>query len=227
MKIDYLNHMGDDLTVVNAARVSFDKESDWERVTTAWESTNEILDTVLSERDTKLISYLARNNHWTPFGHPTITLRETVPIWIARQRMRSNVGFVYNEVSRRYVDDEPQFYTPVLYARVENLKQGSADVEVADALALRTEMERHWETSRLLYNKLLAAGVAPEQSRAVLPVSHYTSYYVTGSLAAWARIFKLRIGNHASKEMQWMAQEWGKIIEPLFPVSWRALNVES
>ena len=108
MKAEYINHMGDDLTVVNAARVSFDKESDWEfNGLYGAEGKGE-----LSEKDQKLIKYLASHNHWTPYSHVMITMRETVPIFVSRQRFKHMVGFTYNEVSRRYVDDEPEFYIP-------------------------------------------------------------------------------------------------------------------
>lgn len=206
MKAEYVDHMGTDLTVVNAARVSFDKQHEY-----------------FDMADERLVKYLGRNGHWTPFGHPTITIRETVPIWIARQRMRSNVGFVYNEVSRRYVDDTPEFYTPKWYARVPNLKQGSAEHEVEDASYCTTEFAYAIAVCWRIYEELLKEGVAPEQARAVLPLATYTSYYVTGSLAAWARVYLLRIDPHASKEMQEMARQWSQIIEPLFPFSWRAL----
>lgn len=116
MKAEYVNHMGDDLTVVNAARVSFDKESTWK-----------ICESVLHDADHKLISYLAKHNHWTPFSHCMITMREKVPIFVARERFRHTVGFSYNEVSRRYVDDEPEFYHPEVWRSrpVGNVKQGS------------------------------------------------------------------------------------------------------
>lgn len=210
MHAKYIDHMGDDLMVVNAARVSFDKRHEYFDAT-----------------DERLINYLARHNHWTPFGHPTITIEETVPIWIARQRMRSNVGFVYNEVSRRYVDDEPTFYKPEWYERVDNLKQGSANHTIPNLPPADRYFQDVIDVAQAAYRELLAMNVAPEQARAVLPLATYTSYYVTGSLAAWARIYQLRIDPHASKEMQEMAAQWDTILAPLFPFSWEALKTRT
>ena len=124
MKVDYVNHMGNDLTVVNAARVSFDKESEWEEVEPFGPT---LADFDLSKKDNKLITYLAKHGHWTPFSHPQITLRYTVPIIVARQEFKHIVGFTRNEVSRRYVDDEPEFYVPDVWrSRPEgSVKQGS------------------------------------------------------------------------------------------------------
>jgi thymidylate synthase (FAD) len=223
--------MGSDLTVVNAARVSFDKESTCETVSwypADWEGE----DRILSARDTKLINYLAKHNHFTPFTHPQITLRETVPIFVARQRFKHVVGFTYNEVSRRYVDDEPEFYIPEVWRKkAENKKQGSSDEPVE---ILRSRMhgdqtvadayERLIYHAEELYQEMIAVGVAPEQARMVLPQSMLTSYYVTGSLAAFARAYKLRIDLHAQAEIQDLAKEWDRIIRPLFPVSWEALT---
>jgi len=224
MKAEYVDHMGDDLRVVNAARVSFKKES------------KEFVG-----QDERLINYLAKHNHWTPFSHPMITMREKVPIFVARQRFKHMVGFTYNEVSRRYVDDEPEFYVPEAWrSRPEgSVKQGSGNKKLKNS-DLFVETDGHeghfgdWEYDFLYYEDLVRycsdwykmaveSGVAPEQARMILPQSMYTEYYVTGSLAAWARAYKLRIDPHAQKEIQELAEQWGKIIEPLFPVSWKAL----
>lgn len=217
IKAELIDSMGSDLTVVNSARVSFDKESTW------WgeEYGDEKL---LSNRDTKLIGYLARHNHFTPFTHPQITMRETVPIFVARQRFKHVVGFTYNEVSRRYVDDTPEFFIPDAWrTRPEgSMKQGSGGVHPKSenfTIAYRQFMR---EAERF-YEQLLDYDIAPEQARMVLPQSMLTSYYVTGSLAAWARAYKLRIDSHAQAEIQDLAKQWGEIIQPLFPVSWQAL----
>ena len=217
MKAEYIDHLGTDLTVVNAARVSFDKES-----------------TEVTSGDTKLLSYLARHNHWTPFSHPQITMRETVPIFVARQRFKHMVGFTYNEVSRRYVDDEPEFYvTDVWRTRPEgSVKQGSGDADVvwvdehecvtAEGLVKGLNM-----AALDTYNTLLKAGVAPEQARMVLPQSMMTSYYVTGSLSAWARAYKQRIHEGSQQEIQDLAKQWDEVIAPLYPESWEVLTEES
>lgn len=241
MKVEYINHMGDDLTVVNAARVSFDKESDWEfNGLYGAEGKGE-----LSEKDQKLIKYLASHNHWTPYSHVMITMRETVPIFVSRQRFKHMVGFTYNEVSRRYVDDEPEFYIPDAWRkRAENKKQGSSDENVDlwefnwhdtpkteeeslgwDWWSIGEELKEFYERVEQTYRRMIEVGVAPEQARMILPQSMYTSYYVTGSLAAWARAYKLRIDPHAQKEIQDLAKEWRKVIDniPELEHSWSAL----
>lgn len=220
MRVELIDRMGSDLSVVNAARVSFDKESDWEPA-----EGGDFMEAgyCLSQKDTKLINYLAKHNHFTPFTHPQITLRETVPIFVARQRFKHVVGFTYNEVSRRYVDDEPEFYVPDVWrSRPDgSVKQGSGDGVIDGVGPWYTS---HIEDSLDLYENLLAEGVAPEQARMVLPQSMYTSYYVTGSLVAFARFYKQRIDVHAQKEIQELARQVGEIIAPMFPVSWKALT---
>lgn len=226
----YVAHMGDDLMVVNAARVSFAKQSEWESIDIEiadensgrlWIATQQ----QLSDRDQKLIGYLARHGHWTPFGHPQITLHIKAPIFVRTQCFKHKVGFVENEVSRRYVDDEPEFYTPKVWrARADNKKQGSAD-----ALGVNSSMKSEgvtstaWSYARHAYSELLARGVAPEQARMVLPQATMTEWYWTGSLAAWARFYKQRTDEHAQAETGDVARVAGSIIAPLFPVSWVAL----
>jgi len=207
MRAEYVDHMGSDLTVVNAARVSFDKHA-----------------TEFSARDEKLIKYLASHNHFTPFTHPQITVRETVPIFVARQRFKHTVGFTYNEVSRRYVSDDPEFFIPEEWrASAENVKQGSSSDAVEEPW-LTEAVEAHHEMSLSLYKKLMESGVCNEQARMVLPQSMYTSYYVTGSLSAWARAYILRAEKTAQKEIQELAHIWASILVPLFPASWAALT---
>lgn len=229
MKAEYIDHLGDDLRVVNAARVSFDKESawEWERVFLEDEFTGfpGMGLPRLSEKDAKLIGYLAKHGHWTPFAHCSITMRETVPIFIARQRFKHSVGFVYNEVSRRYVDSAPEFFYPTWRKRAENAKQGSAEAFEEEYQEFFTARLRAFhERCEVEYRWYLDQGVAPEQARMVLPQSMYTSYYVTGSLAAWARAYKQRTDDHAQKEISDLAAEWDKVISPLFPVAWDALT---
>lgn len=220
MKAEYVDHMGDDLTVVNSARVSFSKRVGWydPELTGARN---------LHEADRKLVLYLARNNHWTPFSHCQITLRETVPIFTARQRFKHMVGFTYNEISRRYVSDTPTFYIPNVWHRAaQDRKQGTVDDVHID------ETSSHYYEIALnicknAYRIMVERGIAPEEARMVLPQSMYTSYYVTGSLAAWARAYLLRIDPHAQKEIQTLAKQWDEIIRPLYPVSWEALVTKS
>jgi thymidylate synthase (FAD) len=213
MKAELIDHMGDDLRVANAARVSFDKETFW---SSDWDKS-------LKDSDTKLIKYLATHNHWTPFSHPQITLRETVPIFVARQRFKHTIGFTYNEISRRYVDSPPEFHTPKeLRGKAENKKQGSSGVITNPSL--RIHILNYYNDSLNLYDYLLKEGVCPEQARMVLPQSTLTSYYVTGSLAAFARAYNLRSKEDAQEEIQELAKEWNRLISPLFPVSWKALT---
>lgn len=209
MKAEYIDHMGTDLRVANAARVSFAKETYEFR-----------------ENDGRLIQYLATHNHFTPFTHCVVTLRETVPIFVARQRFKHTVGFTYNEVSRRYVDDDPEFYFPEVWrGRPKgSVKQGSGeDLEPWMQEELKQDYEEFLAWGEFLYKKWIDHGVAPEQIRMILPQSMYTSYYVTGSLFAWARAYNLRIDPHAQKEIQFVAEVWNSIISPLFPHSWSAL----
>lgn len=208
MYAEYISHMGNDTLVVNAARVSFNKQVD-----------------TFEDRDEKLLKYLADHNHWTPFSHPQITMREKVPIFVARQRFKHMVGFTYNEVSRRYVDDDPEFFIPEEWrARPEgSVKQGSSGL-IEDQKQAQYAINSVHKRCLDMYKGLLLIGVAPEQARMVLPQSMYTEYYVTGSLAAWARAYKLRIDAHAQKEIQDLAKMWDKVIAPLFPVSWKVLT---
>jgi len=233
MKAEIIDSMGNDLTVVNAARVSMDKASEWEWIYDE-EGQGYVQNQTLSTQDQKLITYLAKHNHFTPFTHCTITLRETVPIFVARQRFKHVVGFTYNEISRRYVDDTPDFHVPDFWRkRAENVKQGSSDEEVltfpdhgfyaAYGDKIADAYRDHLVSSGTLYNDLLHAGVAPEQARMVLPQSMMTSYYVTGSLYAFARAYLLREDSHSQKEIRDLAAEWDRIIRPLLPVSWAAL----
>jgi thymidylate synthase (FAD) len=218
--VEYIEHMGSDLMVANAARVSFAKTSEWE---TAEDGTRR-----LSQRDQKLIKYLAEHNHWTPFAHPQITLRIKAPIFVRTQLFKHKVGFTENEVSRRYVTAEPEFYTPDWRsAPTDGAKQGSSDfmydpvVEDLDRVYNRIALE-----SVEIYKTLLKEGVAPEQARALLPQGTYTEWWWTGSLSAYARVFKQRIDTHAQWECQEFAKAIGSIIEPLFPHSWAVLTAK-
>jgi thymidylate synthase (FAD) len=205
--VQILEVMGNDLTVVNAARVSFSKES-----------------SELVEGHVKLIKYLARNHHISPFFHPQIRMRLKMPIFVAREWFRHNVGFARNEVSRRYVDSEPEVYMPTeLRERDSNVKQGSKNesIESNDSVALI--MRKAMEVSVSTYNSMLAANVAPEVARGVLPQSMYTEFIETGSLYAYARLCKLRLDPHAQLEIRLYADAIDKQMVAHFPVSWAAL----
>jgi len=213
--VEYVEHMGSDLTVVNAARVSFNKESEW----------SDEEDT-LADKDIKLINYLAKHHHWTPFAHPQITLRVKAPIFIRTQLFKHKVGMVENEMSRRYVTDTPEFYSPTWRnAPINGAKQGSYDfVDPVLSMELDHMNERIIESALQTYQYLLENGVAPEQARAILPQSTYTEWWWTGSLSAFARIFKQRSDAHAQWEVQQYASAIGEIIEPLFTNSWNVLT---
>jgi len=236
MEVTLIDHMGDDLRVVNAARVSFHKESEWEWDEPAnadWEHQEE---PSLSEADQKLIKYLAKHNHWTPFSHVIITLREKVPLFVARQRFKHMVGFSYNEISRRYVDGPPEFYTPIGWRkRAENVKQGSSDevVKPNDVIvfskgysAFLIDYPTYLQIAEDLYTSMINDGVAPEEARMVLPQSMYTEYYCTGSLSAWARAYTLRSDSHAQYEIRLLADKWNQIISNIKELehSWKALT---
>jgi thymidylate synthase (FAD) len=215
MQAKLIDFMGTDISVVDAARVSFRKKSDTKD---------------MSVGDKKLVQYLAKHGHFTPFTHATITIHEKVPIFVARQRFKHVVGFSYNEVSRRYVSDEPEFHYPREWrVRPESIKQGSTEETITtfwnnpSAEPISQAYESVVMAAKSCYNDMISSGVCPEQARMVLPQSMYTEYYVTGSLFAWARAYKLRIEFHAQKEIQELAREWNLIIETLFPVSWNAL----
>lgn len=205
--VELLDTFGDDLTVVNAARVSFAKES-----------------TEFNEKDEKLVNYLAKHHHVTPFFHPQVRMRIKMPIFVAREWYRHQIGFARNEVSRRYVDEEPEFYVPdICRQRDPKLKQGSKDIEVNDnpiCVSAIKEVNTH---SLHIYKALLDQGVCPEQARIVLPQSMYTEFIETGSLAAYSRLCHLRLDLSAQKEIRDYAEAVVKLLEPKFPVSWKAL----
>lgn len=230
MKVELIDHMGSDLSVVNAARVSFDKESDWE-ITGYREEVNLDSRSVtewplykLSDKDAKLINYLAKHNHWTPFGHCYATFRIKAPIFVARQLGKHQVGLVWNEVSRRYVDSEPEFYTPEVWRkRADNVKQGSLEVEVDKGDLVKENYDKLLVEAEWLYSTMLADGVCPEQARIVLPQSTLTEWWWSGSLAAFARVCKLRLDPHTQRETASVAAKMYDELEKVFPVSWAAL----
>lgn len=220
MKVELINHMGDDLMVVDAARVSFDKKSSWEVA----RSQEGMMTNILSTNDAKLIRYLAEHNHWTPFAHPQATFRITVPIYIARQLAKHQVGGVVNEVSRRYVDFTPTLDVPTEWRkRAENVKQGSSDDLVRVDSSLKKQIDATLEAAVQLYEDLLLSGVCPEQARAVLPVCSETTWIWTGSLFFFARLCRLRLDPHAQKETREVAEKISASMRTAFPVSWEVL----
>ena len=221
MNVTLIDSMGTDLSVVNAARVSFAKNSNWGHHVPS----QGIFE--LKKGDVKLIQYLAKHGHWTPFGHCTLSFHIKAPIFVARQLVKHQVGLVWNEVSRRYVDDDPEFWFPEHWrARAEDKKQGSSD-EFVDWIGRgeRTggPVRKVCELAMHTYKTLLEAGVAPEQARMVLPQNTYTEWYWTGSLYAFARVCNLRCKYDTQEETRNVAWEIYDLAKEKFPVSWEAL----
>ena len=199
----YIDHMGTDLSVVNAARVSFGKKSD-----------------VLKDSDTKLIHYLAKHKHTSPFGHAFASFHVKAPVFVARQLVKHKF-LRWNEISRRYVDTEPEFHKPELREAVTDKKQGSGypiHNNTLDGVIQQSGIEAAKQ-----YKYLLKMGVCEEQARMVLPLNHMTEWYWSGSLDAFADMCNLRLMTDTQYETQLVAQQIDQIMLGLFPVSWEAL----
>ncbi len=266
MKATYIDSMGTDLSVVNAAKVSFGKRSEWEVLEwDFWDNeegeTSHYKELQLSKQDQGLIQFLARGctsgdweilkgdlaqivsfkddvdwqkieellnhirkmpRHWSPFAHTAVTLHLKMPIFVARQIMKHTTGIEYNEVSRRYVDSRPEFYVPDVWRKkADDVKQGSSEE------GINPEYNPAHLYNKILHTYLEATrdyGVAPEQARMILPQSMYTEVIATGNLYAWANLYIQRTDSHAQKETQDLAEQIGKIIQPLYPVSWKELT---
>ena len=209
MKVDLIDSMGSDLTVVNAARVSYDKTS-----------------SQLSDKDIKLIHYLANHNHWSPFSHAFLQFRIKAPIFVARQLGKHQVGLSWNEVSRRYVDTPPEFYMPEKWrGRPENSKQGS-DGEAKSQYFPDLYNKDIVELASENYRKMVVQGVAPEMARMILPQNTYTEWYWSGSLYSFARVCHLRLDKASQFEVQEIARQLSAHCNTLFPHSWNALMKE-
>lgn len=314
---EYVDNEHNDLTTVNAARVSFDKQHDYDVA----------VEGLISD-DVRLVKYLASHGHWTPFSHARftfqhklpilydippleedraglaitadlakvrhslygwvqllknghvlpqfvasitnqllelmpvsmqafgfeklpksddcetaklirqcdefqpefidVTVRETIPIFVARQRFKHMVGNTYNEVSRRYVDDTPVYYFPDVWRGkpVDGAKQGShGELPEHLQISCNLDLEDHHERCTQLYEDLLARGVAPEQARMVLPQSMITSYWVTASMTAWVRAYKQRSDSHAQKEIRDLAKQWNDIMLPVLGRAWEGMTL--
>ena len=231
MKVDLIDYMGSDLTVANAARVSFDKQSDWNIVShqkECWDDSRIIVTSPvreLKEADKKLINFLARENHWTPFGHCFLQFRIKAPIFVARQLGKHQVGLTWNEISRRYVDNEPEFYFPEKWRKKNpDKKQGSYDDEFVElTFAEECQPKAVVNMCRELYSAMIGMQVCAEQARMILPQNMYTEWYWSGSLYAFARICSLRLKKDTQKETRDIANMIYKLAEKNFPVSWKAL----
>ena len=205
MNVELIDHMGSDLSIVNAARVSFAK-------------VHEEFD---EKSDTRLINYLAKHNHWSPFGHASMQFHIKAPVFVARQLVKHQIGLTWNEVSRRYVDTEVEFYEPTEWRlAAENKKQGSSEETVKYNLAPAHRFAKQ------CYENMLNMGIAPEMARMVLPQSMMTEWYWSGTLYAFARVCNLRCKPDAQKETQNVGWDIDKYARKLFPASWRALREE-
>ena len=216
IEVTYVNHMGDDLSVVNAARVSFGKKSDYMPRVHMGEPK------VLQYKDDRLIKYLAKHNHKSPFNHAFATFHVKAPVFVARQLVKHEY-MPWNEISRRYVDVEPEFYVPDVWrGRSEDKKQGSEgviediDPDVANSMVACAKHD---------YNYLLAKGVSPEQARMILPQSMMTEWYWSGTLYAFAKMCGLRLKEDTQAETRIVAEKVEDVMAKLYPVSWEALRM--
>ena len=221
MKVELVDKMGSDLSVVNAARVSYSKESEWERITPAGPTPG-----ALSDKDEKLIKYLAKHNHWSPFAHASLQFRIKAPIFVARQLVKHQVGLVWNEISRRYVDYEPELYEPKEWrGRPQNSKQGSDGTVSIDSNE-KHRLDMTMEQCKIIYNSLIGKGIAPEQARMVLPQSMMTEWIWSGTLYAFARVCNLRCAKDTQEETRYIANQIHTICNKEFPNSWKYLKNE-
>ena len=210
IEVTYISHMGDDISVVNAARVSFGKKSKYEctdLIKGKWE---------LKPADVKLIKYLAEHNHKSPFNHAFATFHVNAPVFVARQLVKHEY-MPWNEISRRYVDSDPKLYYPDEWrGRSSDKKQGSEGI-----VDIKTKPTNQYSLET--YHNLLADGVAPEQARMILPQSMYTEWYWSGTLYSFAKMCNLRLKEDTQKETQEIAQQISRKMFKLFPISWQAL----
>ena len=209
LSVEVIDSMGDDLTVVNAARVSFGK-----RVSK------------FDDKDGKLIRYLAKHNHWSPFGHCSAQFHIKAPVFVARQLVKHQIGLTWNEISRRYVDDEPVFFEPDVWrGKSDDKKQGSSDdsININPKNDMVNDYQQVLRAAKWTYEELLRKGVCPEQARMVLPQSMITEWYWSGTLYAFARVCDLRCKPDAQKETRTIANKIDLYMTKLFPVSWGAL----
>ena len=214
IEVTYVDHMGDDLSVVNAARVSFGKKSDYMPRVHMGEPK------VLQFKDDRLIKYLAKHKHKSPFNHAFATFHVKAPVFVARQLVKHEY-MPWNEISRRYVDSEPEFYVPDVWrGRSADKKQGSEGEVKTNA-----NVEYHNNVMLQLYKQQLDEGVSPEQARMHLPQSMMTEWYWSGSLFAFAKMCGLRLKEDTQAETRIVAEKVEDVMAKLYPVSWEALRM--
>jgi thymidylate synthase (FAD) len=208
MTVELIDHAGGDLSVVNSARVSFNKET-----------------STMTGKDERLIKYLAEHHHDTPFRHNFIQLRCSVPLFLARQLMKHQAGLTWNEESRRYVDYMPKFYYPVAWRKRpdDGIKQGSGQ-DHPENLFLMLDYDEYIAHCAKMYQKFLDVRVAPEMARMMLPQSMMVNFIWSGNLLAFHHVYKLRSGEGAQQEAIIFADLLKKAIEPEFHESWKALE---
>jgi thymidylate synthase (FAD) len=212
--VTYINHMGDDLSTVNAARVSFGKKSDYMQRVHNGEPK------VLQFKDDRLIKYLAEHEHISPFGHAFASFHVKAPVFVARQLVKHKF-LRWNEISRRYVDEEPEFFTPTVWrGRSADKKQGSEGEVKTNA-----NVEHFYETALKVYKQMIDEGVAPEQARMVLPQAAMTEWIWSGSVDAFASMCALRCKPDTQRETQIVANNIDEIMGRLFPVSWTSIRM--
>jgi len=215
IEVTYVNHMGNDMTVVNAARVSFAKESTWD------DYNSETEQYVLKDKDRKLVHYLAEHGHYSPFGHCFASFHVKAPVFVARQLVKHKF-LRWNEISRRYVDSKPEFYEPKEWrGRSEDKKQGSDGV-----VDIYMDQDMQWHRQLVAYENLINNGVCPEQARMVLPQSMMTEWYWSGSLDAFADMCNLRCTGDTQLETRLVANQICNSMKEWFPTSWFALRLE-
>ena len=207
LKVEFIDKMGTDLSVVNAARVSYAKFKD-----------------KFEDKDEKLIKFLAEHNHWSPFAHASLQFRIKAPVFVARQLVKHQVGLVWNEISRRYVDYEPELYEPKEWrGRPQNSKQGSDGTVSIDSNE-QHRLDMTMQQCKIIYKALIEKGIAPEQARMVLPQSMMTEWIWSGTLYAFARVCNLRCAKDTQEETREVANEIQKICTEEFPISWKYLK---
>ncbi len=216
----YCDHMGNDLSVVKAAKISFADDETVQKFIYKID-----VEGTGGKSHEGLIQYLAKHSHWTPFAHTAITLRMKAPVPIRTQCFKHKAGFVENEESRRYIDSVPEFYVPIFRASVDNKKQGSGEeLNIIDQKVEQALYKRSVESSIKDYLDALDRGICEEQARFYLPQGCVVNWYWTGNLASYARFVKQRSDSHAQLEIQELADKVSEIIAPLYPKSWEALT---
>lgn len=222
IEVTYIDHMGSDLSVVNAARVSFGKKS----AALGYSGVgDENMRPILHDKDKKLIKYLAKHNHTSPFNHSFMTVHVKAPIFVARQ-LQKHEYMPWNEISRRYVDDEPEFYEPDHWRdKSEDKKQGSGGKSQSQYFP-NIYVKEITEKALGDYKKMLTQGIAPEQARMILPQNMMTEWYWSGTVGAWAKMCNLRCKPDTQLETRIVGNEVSNIMLRYFPVSWEALKHE-